>query len=85
MDKFFFEIDLSQILLSRFLNAISTTTSGNLTSLNSTSNATDKNGTIIGGEKPNESGGSILSSWYIWLPILLAVLIVFGMMALMWH
>ena len=84
MEKFF-EIDLSKILSSRFLNATSNMTSGNLTSLNSTSNATDKNGTIIGDEKTGESGGSILSAWYIWLAILLAVLLVFGLMALMWH
>jgi hypothetical protein len=84
MEKFF-EIDLSYIFSSRFLNTTSNTTSGNLTSLNSTSNATDKNGTIIGDEKPDDSGGSILSAWYIWLGIILAVLLVFGMMALMWH
>jgi len=84
MEKFF-EIDLSQILSSRFLNATPNTTSGNLTGLNSTSNVTDKNGTTIGDEKTDEGGESILSAWYIWLAILLAVLLVFGLMALMWH
>jgi hypothetical protein len=50
MEKFL-EIDLSQILSGRFLNATTNSTNGNLTGLNSTSNATDKNGTIIGDEK----------------------------------
>ena len=82
-------VDLALILIesARYLNATSNLTSNaNNTNTNNTSNNT---GNATANKEPSDaeaaSSGSLLSAWYIWVAILLAVLLVFGLMAVMWY